>query len=85
MMDTMLIYARHYARNARDCAKEKWDSFCSEEWGGAEILATIVLVAIVILLAVAFRSQLNSMVNNIWSAISGKTSEITSDFETVAP
>lgn len=51
------------------------------ENGAAEIIAVIVLVAIVIILAIAFREQIGEFLSNIWSAISGRGSEITSDLE----
>lgn len=65
-----------------DAIREKRDAFLKEERGGAEILAVIILVAIVVLLAVFFREQLGELVSEIWNSISGKTEKISADFGT---
>jgi len=54
--------------------------FLSES-GAAEIIAVIVLVAIAIILAIAFREQIGELLSNIWSAINGRENEITADLE----
>ena len=54
--------------------------FLKDEKGGAEIIATIILVAVVVLLALFFREQIGALVTNIWSSISGKEGEITESF-----
>ncbi|MDR1158452.1 MAG: hypothetical protein LBK75_09175 [Oscillospiraceae bacterium] len=69
------------AKWTKDALLQKTKNFIHEERGGAEIIAVIILVAIVVLLAVAFRSQLGTLVKNIWSSISGKETELTSDFD----
>lgn len=51
------------------------------ETGAAEIIAVIVLVAIVLILAIAFRSEIGDLLQNIWSSIRGRETELTSDFE----
>lgn len=51
------------------------------ESGAAEIIAVIVLVAVVLILAIAFREQLSGLLSDIWGAIRGRESEITADFE----
>lgn len=80
MLETMFVYGSVYLSKAKECAKEKLSEFRSQEVGGAEILATIILIAIVVLLAVAFRQQLSSIVTKIWGSISGKTDTLMQDF-----
>lgn len=80
MLETMFVYGSIYLSKAKECAKEKFAEFRSQEVGGAEILATIILIAIVVLLAVAFRQQLGKIVKDIWSSISGRTGDLTSEF-----
>lgn len=80
MLETMFVYGSIYLSKAKECAKEKFAEFRSQEVGGAEILATIILIAIVVLLAVAFRKQLSVIVDNIWKTINGKAGELTTDF-----
>lgn len=40
-----------------------------EERGGAEIIAAIILLAIVILLAVAFKEKIGKLLQDIWSNV----------------
>mgnify|MGYP000913338533 CR=1 len=55
--------------------------YIQSECGAAEIIAVIVLVAIAIILAIAFREQIGELLSNIWNAINGRESEITADLE----
>lgn len=75
-MDKLMIMASFQMYRAKERMKE----FLQEEKGGAEIVSVIVLVAIVILLAVFFRSQLGTLVNKIWGGISGKADALTKEF-----
>lgn len=52
-------------------AKMKAESFLKSEKGEANIIAVILVLAIVIALVVVFRSNIETMVNKIWGAISG--------------
>ena len=65
---------------AMEGISSKVRNFLTEEKGGAEIIATIVLVAIVVLLALFFREQIGNLVSSIWSAIAGKEDELTQSF-----
>ena len=76
-MNTLAVYGMIYA----DKFKSGMKNFLTKERGGSEIVATIILVAIVVLLAVAFRGELETLVSNIWDGVSEKTNEINSDFE----
>ena len=53
---------------------------CRRE-GSAEIIAVIVLVAIAIILGIAFREQISEMLTNIWDAIRGREQELIADLE----
>lgn len=76
-MDALMINASIHANNF----KSRVENFLKEEKGGSEIVATIVLVAIVVLLAVAFKSQLVSLVQGIWSGIDGQAAVINSSID----
>lgn len=52
-------------------AKMKAESFLKSEKGEANIIAVILVLAIVIALVVVFRSNIETMVNKIWGSISG--------------
>ncbi len=41
----------------------------NEENGGAELIATIVIIGIVLVLAFVFRDQIASLVANLWNSI----------------
>ena len=51
-------------------AKMKMDSFLKNEKGEANIIAVILVLAIVIALVVIFRKSITKMVNGIWKEIS---------------
>ena len=61
-------------------AKAKCNRLVKEEKGGSEIIATIILVAVVVLLALFFREQIGSLISNIWNSITGAEGEITESF-----
>lgn len=65
VLDTAVLHVQNCSR----MAKEKVKEFFTEEKGGAEIIATMVLVAIVVALAVAFRSQLQTLFDTIWADV----------------
>ena len=79
-MNRMLTGAYAYGKLALKGISSKLRNFFNEEKGAAEIIATIVLVAIVVLLALFFREQIGNLVSSIWSAISGKEGELTNSF-----
>lgn len=78
-MDSLLIRAKVAGWVIADNVKTKAKNFFTEEKGGGEIVGAIVVIAIVVLLAVAFKDQLGKLMESIWSAISGKEGDITSD------
>lgn len=53
----------------------------SQRDGAAEIIAVIVLVAIAIILGIAFREQIGELLSELWNAIKGRERELISDFE----
>ncbi|MBQ7432162.1 MAG: hypothetical protein IJV50_01640 [Lachnospiraceae bacterium] len=42
-----------------------------EQAGGAEIVATIVILGIVLVIALAFKTQLQSLVKTLWEQVTG--------------
>lgn len=48
-----------------------------DERGEANIIAIILILAIVIALAIIFKSQITTLFNTIWSSIFGKVNEVT--------
>lgn len=76
-MKKFLTNAYIKASTAMYSAKER---FVNEEKGGSEIIATIILVAVVVLLALFFRTQIGNLVSSIWRSITGKESQITASF-----
>lgn len=58
-------------------AKMKMEGFLKNEKGEANIIAVILVLAIVIALVVIFRKSITNMVNEIWSEISGNMKDAT--------
>ena len=50
--------------------------FAHEETGGGEIIATVVVIAIVIMLGVAFSSQIAEFFNQLWGQATGNAGSI---------
>lgn len=49
-----------------------------EQAGGAELIATLVIIGIVLILAFAFKDQLIDLVKNIWNKLIANGNENTS-------
>lgn len=64
-MNTLFIHGQILAEKAKGRIKEFW----KQEKGGSEIVAVIVLIAVVMLLAVLFKEQLANLVTTIWNSI----------------
>ena len=58
----------------------KLGRFIKDERGEVNIVATIILLGIAVLLAVAFREQIGELVSDIFTKISGKGEKLTEDF-----
>ena len=56
---------------ALTCTKIKIDSWFrrvfKEQAGGAEVIATLIIVAVVLVLALAFRDNLSELVKSLWN------------------
>lgn len=59
----------------------KLGRFIKDERGEVNIVATIILLGIAVLLAVAFRKQIGGLVTEIFDAIRGKEKDLTEGFE----
>ena len=53
--------------------KAKFNQLKKSENGGAEIIAVVVLIAIVVVLGVAFKDKIADLIKNIWEGITGNT------------
>lgn len=51
-----------------------------KENGAAEIIAVIVLVAIALIFAIAFRNEIGDLLSSIWDAVRGREEDLTADF-----
>ena len=40
-----------------------------EEKGGAEVIATLIIIAVVLVLALTFREKLSALVKNLWNGM----------------
>lgn len=56
-------------------------TFIKCEHGAAEIVAVIVLAAIALIFAIAFRNEIGGLLSDIWQAVRGRQGELTADFE----
>jgi flagellin-like protein len=71
---------RHALNFSKIWLSAKLGRFIKDERGEVNIVATIILLGIAVLLAVAFREQIGELVNDIFTKISGKGEELTKDF-----
>lgn len=53
--------------------RAKYTQLKNSENGGAEIIAVVVLIAIVVVLGVAFKDKIADLIKNIWEGITGNT------------
>lgn len=42
-----------------------------EQAGGAEIIATLIIIAVVLVLAIAFRDNISALVKSLWNGMLG--------------
>lgn len=71
-MNTLFIHSQIMAAKAMNKIQELW----KQEKGGSEIVAVIVLIAVVMLLAVLFKEQLGNLVENIWNSINSNANGV---------
>lgn len=56
------------------------EEFFFDEEGDVNILSMVILMAIAVLAAVAFRKQLKILIDNLFLSINNQQKELTSDF-----
>lgn len=61
-------------------AKEKINDMFTKENGEANIIAIILVIAIVVALAIIFREQIGNMFERVWSNINGETSDVLDNY-----
>ncbi len=71
---------RHALNFSKIWLSAKLGRFIKDERGEVNIVATIILLGIAVLLAVAFREQIGELVDKIFTKISGKGEKLTEDF-----
>jgi flagellin-like protein len=71
---------RHALNFSKIWLSAKLGRFIKDERGEVNIVATIILLGIAVLLAVAFRNQISGLVKSVFDAISGKEKELTKGF-----
>jgi len=61
------------AKNTARCCLYKVDGWFKrvfkEQAGGAELIATLIIIGIVLILAFAFRTQLTNLVKDLWNGL----------------
>lgn len=57
--------------------KCKVEDFKEEEKGVSGIVATVILVLVAVLLAIAFKNQVGEFVKGLWDSIKGKKDTLT--------
>lgn len=57
-------------------AKEKLSKLLKNESGETNIIAIIIILAIVIALAIIFRNQLTALFNKIWNSLFSKVDQV---------
>lgn len=80
-MSTLMIAAKIMGDNLKEDIRD----FFRKERGGSEIIATIVLIAIVVLLAVLFKDQIGTLVTNMWKDINTNSQGLTNTPITTGP
>lgn len=67
MLNTMLMYA--------NIARLKVKDFFKDESGAVDIVAIVVLMGIVVLVALVFKTQLTGLVTDLFKTITGKATD----------
>lgn len=58
-------------------ASEKIKDFIMDEEGDTNVISIIVVLAIVLGLAIVFKEKLQTLVETLWTSVSGKATEAT--------
>lgn len=85
-MNVIVMNAQFAAKRALWAVDDWFKRVFKEQAGGAEIVATLVIVGIVLALALIFRTQLVNLVKNLWDKLvfNGDTSNKNSNDVAVA-
>lgn len=68
------LYARLVA--ALVVARVKLDAFLKREDGAVDIVAIVVLIGVAVLLAIVFKDQLGRLISDLFSTISGNSTDV---------
>ncbi len=68
MMNNLSVMAYVAAQNA----KTRFVNFMKKERGGAEIIAVVLVIAIVLVLAAVFWDKISEFFSDLWTSVVGK-------------
>lgn len=83
-MVKMILMARNTASYGLYKVDGWFKRVFKEQAGGAELIATLIIIGIVLILAFAFKSQLITLVKNLWNNLLAKGDENTTQQQVVS-
>ena len=82
-----MFYMMNTAKNVAQYGLRKVDGWFKrvfkEQAGGAELIATLIIIGIVLILAFAFKDKLIDLVKNLWNSLLKEGNENTSQVNVV--
>lgn len=78
----MITGINYAVRCAKNTVHGWFQRVFKEQAGGAEVIATLIIIAVVLVLALAFRDNLSELVKNLWN---GATSVGEEDADVTMP
>ena len=67
MMNLMILKAQCAAETCKEKTHAWFKRVFKEQAGGAELIATLVIIGIVLILAFAFKEKIAGLVKNLWN------------------
>ena len=83
-MNLMLIKAQCAVETGKEKAHAWFRRVFKEQAGGAELIATLIIIGIVLILAFAFKDKLIGLVKNLWNNLIAGGNEGTTQSEVVS-
>ena len=65
----MLTAINHAFNTAKATVHGWFQRVFKEQAGGAEVIATLIIIAVVLVLALAFRDNLSELVKSLWNSM----------------
>ncbi len=79
------INSKIKAHKFGEAAKERVREVFADETGEVNVVAIVVLIGVAVLLAILFKEQITSMLNDLFSTISGNASGVVTDPSKATP